>query len=88
MAIVGRMLNMKEYVNKLPTVNYGGTSVSDDEILKHLETYLNDEISDYANSGRAMILDDKYDYLHYGRYEMVTIIRDKITKLRKDERFV
>ena len=79
---------MKEYVNKLQTVNYGGTSVSEDEILKHLESYLNDEILDYANSGRAMRLEDKYDYLHYGRYEMVTVIRDKIEKLRKDERFV
>ena len=79
---------MKEYVNKLQTVNYGGISVSEDEILKHLESYLNDDISNYANSGRAMVLDNKYDYLHYGRYEMVTIIRDKIVKLRKDERFV
>ena len=79
---------MKEYVNKLQTVNYGGISVNDKEILKHLETYLNDEISDYANSGRPMLLDDKHDYLRYGRYETLTIIRDKITKLRKDERFV
>ena len=79
---------MKEYVNKLQTVNYGGTSVSEDEILKHLESYLNDEILDYANSGRPMVLEDKYDYLRYGRYETLTIIRDKITKLRKDERFV
>ena len=62
--------------------------MSDKEILKHIESWLEDEIRDYANSGRAMILDDKYDYLHYGRYEMVTIIRDKILKLRKDERFV
>ena len=35
-----------------------------------------------------MVLEDKYDYLRYGRYETLTIIRDKITKLRKDERFV
>ena len=79
---------MKECVNKLQTVNYGVISVNDKEILKHIESWLEDEILDYANSGRAMVLDDKYDYLHYGRYEMVTIIRDKITKLRKDERFV
>ena len=79
---------MKEYVNKLQTVNYGGTSVNDKEILKHIESWLEDEILDYANSGRAMKLEDKYDHIHYGRYEMVTIIRDKIQKLRKDERFV
>ena len=35
-----------------------------------------------------MRLEDKYDHIHYGRYEMVTILRDKIQKLRKDERFV
>ena len=79
---------MKEYVNKLQTVNYGGISVSDDEVLKHLESWLEDEIKTYANSGRAMKLEDKYDYLNYGRYEIITVIRDKITKLRKDERFV
>ena len=79
---------MKEYVNKLPTVNYGGISVNDKEILKHIESWLEDEILDYANSGRPMLLDDKHDYLRYGRYETLTIIRDKITKLRKDERFV
>ena len=79
---------MKEYVNKLQTVNYGGISVSDDEVLKHLESRLEDEIKTYANSGRSMKLEDKYDYLSYGRYEIITVIRDKITKLRKDERFV
>ena len=79
---------MKEYVNKLQTVNYGGISVNDKEILKHIESWLEDEILDYANSGRAMKLEDKYDHIHYGRYEMVTILRDKIQKLRKDERFV
>ena len=79
---------MKEYVNKLQTVNYGGISVNDKEILKHIEYWLEDEILDYANSGRPMVLEDKYDYLRYGRYETLTIIRDKITKLRKDERFV
>jgi len=79
---------MKEYVNKLQTVNYGGISVNDKEILKHIEFWLEDEILDYANSGRPMLLDNKHDYLRYGRYETLTIIRDKIIKLRKDERFV
>ena len=79
---------MKEYVNKLQTVNYGEISVTDEDILKHIESWLEDEIQDYANSGRAMKLEDKYDHIHYGRYEMVTILRDKIQKLRKDERFV
>tara|TARA_X000001388_G_C2201709_1_gene111526 strand:- start:584 stop:772 length:189 start_codon:yes stop_codon:yes gene_type:complete len=62
--------------------------VSDKEIIKHIESWLEAEILDYANSGRAMKLEDKYDHIHYGRYEMVTILRDKIQKLRKDERFV
>ena len=88
MVNVGRMPNTRGYVNKLQTVNYGGISVNDKEILKHIESWLEDEILDYANSGRPMVLEDKYDYLRYGRYETLTIIRDKITKLRKDERFV
>ena len=62
--------------------------MSDKEILKHIESWLEDEIHNYANSGRAMKLEDKYDHIHYGRYEVVTILRDKIQKLRKDERFV
>ena len=62
--------------------------MSDKEILKHIESWLEDEILEYANSGRAMKLEDKYDHIHYGRYEMTTILRDKIQKLRKDERFV
>ena len=62
--------------------------MSDKEILKHIESWLEDEILEYADSGRAMRLEDKYDHIHYGRYEMVTILRDKIQKLRKDERFV
>ena len=62
--------------------------MKDEDILKHIESWLEAEILDYANSGRAMKLEDKYDHIHYGRYEMVTILRDKIQKLRKDERFV
>ena len=62
--------------------------MKDEDILKHIESWLEDEIQDYANSGRPMVLEDRYDYLRYGRYETLTIIRDKITKLRKDERFV
>ena len=62
--------------------------MNDKEILKHIESWLEAEILDYANSGRAMKLEDKYDHIHYGRFEMVTILRDKIRKLRKDERFV
>jgi len=62
--------------------------VTDEDILKTIEDWLEAEILDYANSGRAMKLEDKYDHIHYGRYEMVTILRDKIQKLRKDERFV
>jgi len=62
--------------------------VTDEDILKTIEDWLEAEILDYANSGRAMKLEDKYDHIHYGRYEMVTILRDKIKKLRKDERFV
>ena len=79
---------MRECVKKLQTVNYGEISVNDKDILKHIESWLEAEILDYANSGRAMKLEDKYDHIHYGRYEMVTILRDKIQKLRKDERFV
>ena len=62
--------------------------MTDEDILKTIEDWLEAEILDYANSGRAMKLEDKYDHIHYGRYEMVTILRDKIQKLRKDERFV
>ena len=62
--------------------------MTDEDILKTIEDWLEVEILDYANSGRAMKLEDKYDHIHYGRYEMVTILRDKIKKLRKDERFV
>lgn len=62
--------------------------MTDEDILKTIEDWLEVEILDYANSGRAMKLEDKYDHIHYGRYEMVTILRDKIQKLRKDERFV
>ena len=62
--------------------------MKDEDILKTIEDWLEAEILDYANSGRAMKLEDKYDHIHYGRYEMVTILRDKIQKLRKDERFV
>lgn len=62
--------------------------MTDEDILKTIEDWLEAEILDYANSGRAMKLEDKYDHIHYGRYEMVTILRDKIKKLRKDERFV
>jgi len=62
--------------------------MKDEDILKTIESWLEAEILDYANSGRAMKLEDKYDHIHYGRYEMVTILRDKIQKLRKDERFV
>lgn len=62
--------------------------MKDEDILKTIEDWLEAEILDYANSGRAMKLEDKYDHIHYGRYEMVTILRDKIKKLRKDERFV
>ena len=50
---------MKEYVNKLQTVNYGEISVNDKDILKHIEFWLEDEILDYANSGRPMVLEDK-----------------------------
>ena len=62
--------------------------MKDEDILKTIEDWLEAEILDYANSGRAMKLEDKYDHIHYGRYEMVTILRDKIKKLRKDETFV
>tara|TARA_X000001382_G_scaffold104300_1_gene79321 strand:- start:71 stop:259 length:189 start_codon:yes stop_codon:yes gene_type:complete len=62
--------------------------MKDEDILKTIEDWLEAEILDYANSGRAMKLEDKYDHIHYGRYEIVTILRDKIQKLRKDERFV
>ena len=62
--------------------------MKDEDILKTIEDWLEAEILDYTNSGRAMKLEDKYDHIHYGRYEMVTILRDKIQKLRKDERFV
>lgn len=62
--------------------------MKDEDILKTIEDWLEAEILDYANSGRAMKLEDKYDHIHYGRYEMVTILRDKIQKLRKDKRFV
>ncbi len=62
--------------------------MKDEDILKTIESWLEAEILDYANSGRAMKLEDKYDHIHYGRYEMVTILRDKIQKLRKDKRFV
>ena len=61
--------------------------MTDEDILKHIEAWLEDEIKHYASTDNPLKLENNYDHLHYGRYEVATILRDKIAKLRKDERF-
>ena len=61
--------------------------MTDEAILKHIEAWLEDEIKHYASTDNPLKLENNYDHLNYGRYEIATILRDKISKLRKDERF-